>query len=277
MTAPQAPLDPAILEALPAAERTRLERELLRREQLHREQLRSTAAEVAAAIAHAAGTPLNVISGRVELIRQDPVGAAAQLDRIEEQVYKLADGLRDLIDYLSPVSEPRDPGSAQSVLDELLTLYRPLAAQQGVEFGVDGADLGSAWVLRGPLLANLSTLVSWATRCVAALPEPARRRLLLSARLVKDVASFELCVPGLRVVEGWRLERFESRPSSADTEPYRTLSICAAIARGHGGKLQTEAVPDGDALRVRLLYPLEEDPANEDPLDGARAAGPARA
>ena len=260
MTAPFATLDPAALESLSAAQCAQLQRELLRREQLHREQLRHTAAEIAAAIAHAAGTPLNVISGRVELIRQDPAGAGAQLDRIEEQVYKLADGLRELIDYLTPVSEARDPALARTVLDELLTWSRPLATQQGVELSVDSSALGAVWVHRGPLLANLETLVSWATLCVAALPGPAREPLVLEARVVKGVATFELCVPGVPVVEGWRLERFESRPSSADTEPYRTLSICAAVARGQGGKLQTEAAPGGNALRVRLLYPLEPDP-----------------
>ena len=256
MAAPLAPLDPAALEALATSER-----EQLRREQLHWQQLRSTAAEVAAAIAHAAGTPLNVIGGRVELMRQDPAGAPAQLDRIEEQVYKLADGLRDLIDYLAPVSEPRTAASAQSVLAELLTLSRPLAAQQGVELRVAGAALGGARVHGDPLLANLGTLVAWALRCVGALPATARTPLVIDARVDSGVAVFELCVPGVHVVEGWRLERFEARPSSADSEPYRTLSICAAIARGHGGKLLTEAAPGDGALRVRLLYPVEEPPA----------------
>jgi signal transduction histidine kinase len=260
MTAPLDPLDPAALEALAPSERAHV-----RREQLHRLQLRSTAAEVAAAIAHAAGTPLNVIGGRVELMRQDPAGAPAQLDRIEEQVYKLADGLRDLIDYLSPVSETRVVASAQSVLDELLTLSRPLATQHGVELRVTGVALANACVHADPLLANLSTLVAWATRCVAGLAVPSRTPLLLDARVDGDVATFELSVPGLHVVEGWRLERFEARPSTAESEPYRTLSICAAIARGHGGKLLTEAAPDGDALRVRLLYPLEEQTSEERP------------
>jgi hypothetical protein len=144
------------------------------------------------------------------------------------------------------------------VLEELVALSRPLAAEQGVELRVTGVALGDASVHGDPLLANLSTLVAWATRCVGALVGPARTPLLLEARVEGDVAAFELCVPGLRVVEGWRLERFEARPSSAESEPYRTLSICAAIARGHGGKLLTEAAPGGDALRVRLLYPLEE-------------------
>lgn len=268
MAAPLAPLDPAALEVLATSER-----EQLRREQLHWQQLRSTAAEVAAAIAHAAGTPLNVIGGRVELMRQDPSSAPAQLDRIEEQVYKLADGLRDLIDYLAPVSEPRTAGtaaSAQSVLAELLTLSRPLAAQQGVELSAAGAALGDARVHGDPLLANLGTLVAWALRCVGALPAPARTPLVIDARVDSGVAAFELCVPGLRVVEGWRLERFEARPSSADSEPYRTLSICAAIARGHGGKLLTEAMPEDGSLRVRLLYPVED--ALEAPLANASGA-----
>jgi len=257
MTAPLVPRDPAALEALEAMASS--ERAVLRREQLHRQQLRSTAAEVAAAIAHAAGTPLNVIGGRVELIRQDPTAAAAQLDRIEEQVYKLADGLRDLIDYLSPVSETPTLVRAQGLLEELLSLSQPLAAQHGVELRMTGAALGDACLHGDPLLANLSTLVAWATRYVGALVGPARRPLVLEARVDGDVATFELCVPGLRVIEGWRLERFEARPGSADSEPYRTLSICAAIARGHGGKLLTEAA-EGDCLRVRLLYPVAENP-----------------
>ncbi len=72
---------------------------------LAQHQLRNAGAEVAAAIAHALGTPLNVISGRAELIRQDPGNALAQVTRIEEQVRKVATGLRQLVDYLA-VPEP---------------------------------------------------------------------------------------------------------------------------------------------------------------------------
>src|SRR6187549_1532490 len=69
--------------------------------ELQQYQLRNVAAEAVAALAHALGTPLNVISGRAELIRQDPTSAAAQIVRIEEQVKKVATGLRQLVDYLS--------------------------------------------------------------------------------------------------------------------------------------------------------------------------------
>ena len=78
---------------------------------LAQHQLRNAGAEVAAAIAHAMGTPLNVISGRAELIRQDPGNALAQVTRIEEQVRKLATGLRQLVDYLA-VPDPSSPMDA---------------------------------------------------------------------------------------------------------------------------------------------------------------------
>src|SRR5688572_9150027 len=81
-------------------------------------QLRDAGAEVAAAIAHAVGTPLNVISGRAELIRHDPSNALAQVARIEEQVKKLATGLRQLVDYLA-VPDPRAPQQSTSAAAHL--------------------------------------------------------------------------------------------------------------------------------------------------------------
>src|SRR5690349_5516016 len=80
-------------------------------EGLAQRQLRDAGAEIASAIAHAVGTPLNVISGRAELIRHDPANALAQVARIEEQVKKLATGLRQIVDYLA-VPDPQPGGSA---------------------------------------------------------------------------------------------------------------------------------------------------------------------
>src|SRR5688572_16787786 len=79
-------------------------------EALAQRQLRDAGAEIASAIAHAVGTPLNVISGRAELIRHDPSNALAQVTRIEEQVKKLATGLRQIVDYLA-VPEPPPAGT----------------------------------------------------------------------------------------------------------------------------------------------------------------------
>jgi hypothetical protein len=289
-------------------------------------QLRDAGAEVAAAIAHAVGTPLNVISGRAELIRHDPSNALAQVARIEEQVKKLATGLRQLVDYLaipdprapqrsvsvsrrtpadgtpleargvapaanselrtagpaqasnaSRASSPsRVPGSARSepaivslsdvvfvearaVLSDLVALTSALASASGVEVAADGESLAGARVERWHALGTLSSLVSGAVRHVASKGkkgesgQSSAARVRVGGSTTPQGVMFELVVPGLPLAEGWQLEHFQARPSASEcAEFYRTLSICAAVVRGHGGKLSLEAVPNADAVLVRF-------------------------
>jgi signal transduction histidine kinase len=293
----------------PAREGTARESLLELYDALAQHQLRDAGAEVAAAIAHAVGTPLNVISGRAELIRHDPSNALAQVARIEEQVKKLATGLRQLVDYLA-VPDPRTPqrpasvsrrtpadgtppeargaapvrapsaprrpeGSsesqrlesqgeamiveARSVLDDILALSGASAGANGVEVVVEGEALSGARVERWHALGTLSSLVSCAVRHVASKVKkntngqggPARIRV--SGAVATQGVLFELVVPGLALIEGWQLEHFQARPAPADTsEFYRTMSICAAVVRGHGGKLSLESVPNTDAAIIRF-------------------------
>lgn len=227
MTSPQEPLDASLLELL---------------DSLYQRQLRQAAAEVAAAIAHAAGTPLNVVSGRAELIRQDPANAAAQVTRIDEQVRKLADGLRQFVDYLTVEDRAarRDQPAAQ-VLAELLRLVQPLARCRQVEIVADAAELGAASIDEQSL-SNLVALLSWATRSVAV-----GSQIALRATAAPGGAWFELSVPGLAPPDVWRLEHFDARARAEGSEAYRVMAICAAVARGQGGKLQAEALSSGSS------------------------------
>jgi signal transduction histidine kinase len=279
-------------------------------------QIRDAGAEVAAVIAHAVGTPLNVISGRAELIRHDPSNALAQVARIEEQVKKLATGLRQLVDYLA-APDPRAPQQsasaaanpsakgpgikeaparqgaragradvgaatelvvvdARSVLDDVAALTEALARASHVDVVVDGSGFDGARVERWHALGTLGTLVSQAIRhCslqaatgsraensrveagsaaeAATIGQGAPARVRLGGGVASQGVVFELVVPGLTLVEGWQLEHFQARPSTTEcSEFYRTLSICAAVVRGHGGKLLIESAPNGPALLVRF-------------------------
>jgi signal transduction histidine kinase len=261
-------------------------------------QLRDAGAEVAAAIAHAVGTPLNVISGRAELIRHDPSNALTQVARIEEQVKKLATGLRQLVDYLAvpdprapqqsasaaanPSSSSKEPAAregaearavranvaaapaspelvvvdAKSILDDVIALTDALAKASRVEVAVDGSALAGARVERWHALGTLGTLVSQAIRHCSmhhANGQGAPARLHIGGGVASQGVVFELVVPGLSMVEGWQLEHFQTRPAATDgSEFYRTMSICAAVVRGHGGKLVIESAPNGPAIVVRF-------------------------
>ena len=235
---------------------------------LYQQQLRGAAAEIAAALAHAVGTPLNVISGRAELIRQDPANALAQVTRIEEQVRKMADGLRDFVEYLTSDARPSRDVPATEVLARACSLLRPVTEEQQVELLVEDEGVSSVSVDQRSL-SNLVTLLSWALRCTADLHAPGQRKLRLiaspiaasllagsSALPAANGAVFELRVFGLPLPEHWRIERFEASAPNSESEAFRLVAVCAAIARGQGGKLQAEAFPgDGTSsggVRLRL-------------------------
>lgn len=274
---------------------------------LAQRQLRDAGAEVAAAIAHAVGTPLNVISGRAELIRHDPSNALAQVARIEEQVKKLATGLRQLVDYLAvpdpraqqqiastghrsssagaaaareaaAARQPRAEAAAaagaapeftivdvKAVLDDVVALTKALAQASDVDVVVDASGLAAARVERWHALGMLATLLSGAIRYCSEPRGAEQTGGAAQVRVGGSIASngvvFELVVPGLELVEGWHLEHFEARPAAAACpEFYRTLSICAAVARGHGGKLQLERAADAGGLVVRFSCINEASP-----------------
>lgn len=255
-------------------------------EALAQRQLRDAGAEIASALAHAVGTPLNVISGRAELIRHDPSNALAQVARIEEQVKKLATGLRQIVDYLA-VPEPAPPGApgprpaggppapgpaaapieivdAQAVLRDAAALAEPASRALGVEVVLDGEALSGARVERWHSLGTLSSLVSAAVRHAAAgRTEGAAgdgQRVRIGGSIGPQGVTFELTVPGLGLVQGWQLEHFHARPASSEgSEFHRTMSICGTIVRGHGGRLQAEPAPDGKALSVRFSCRNEAD------------------
>jgi signal transduction histidine kinase len=244
-------------------------------EALAQRQLRDAGAEIASALAHAIGTPLNVISGRAELIRHDPTNALAQVARIEEQVKKLATGLRQIVDYLA-VPEPRQPAApelaaptapleiveAKAVLRDAAALAAPVSHALGVELAMDGEALSGARVERWHALGTLSSLVSAALHQFSPAGRSAASgaRIGIGGSLGPQGVTFELTVPGLAAVQGWQLEHFHSRPGSGEgTEFHRTMSICATMVRGHGGRLQAEASPDGAALIVRFSCRNEAD------------------
>lgn len=225
---------------------------------LYQQQLRTAAAEVAAAIAHAAGTPLNVISGRSELIRQDPTNAAAQLTRIDDQVRKLAEGLRQFVEYLTLQGQTPAQGDgkgevpAAQLLSELSSLVGPLAVGQRVTLSIDPSEIGSASV-EAQVLSNLVALVSWAVSS-AARNAPANKKVELKGSAAPGGVQFELIIPGLPPPDAWRIERFEANAPGETSEPYRVMAICAAVARGQGGKLFADALPDGGGVKIRLTY-----------------------
>src|SRR3954462_8668500 len=102
---------------------------LARLDNLREAERRAASARMVSVAGHLIGTPLNVIAGRAALIRTNPTpeAIAENVRRIEEQVERLAQRIRRLIDYFGLVEPPSELRRMSDVLDECLELYRPVA------------------------------------------------------------------------------------------------------------------------------------------------------
>lgn len=224
---------------------------LVRLDQLRHEERRTASARVVAVIGHLIGTPLNVMAGRASLIRSDPSAesVADNAHRIEQQVERLSQRVRRLVDYFGAPLPAPDQQTLAQILEESLELYRPIGRQRGVTLRLEPHDLGSARVNCALGALSLSALLSLGTRTT-----PAGHSITLS---VSEAGPRQLAVaitlPGVQVPPS-RFERLElpEWPNLYDADALEVLSICAGLARSSGGGLQVGPAPSGQGALVRF-------------------------
>lgn len=216
---------------------------------LRQAERRAAISRVASVIGHLIGTPLNVIAGRAALIRANPDQESSKENarRIEEQVERLAGGIRRLIDSVT-APEPRpEPRAADVVVAEALALYEPIAERHGIAI-VPVSRLPSTVLADGTTaLVVLTSLLSLALR----VPPRGKRVELRSETMPQGGVAFELRIPGLLPPKS-RLDRLDppEEHDAASAERFQLLSLCYAMAKRRGGHLEvvTEE-PSNAAIR----------------------------
>ncbi len=218
------------------------DRRMLVLDDLRQAERRATSARVASIIAHLIGTPLHVIAGRASLIRA--AAGDPQIDenarRIEEQVEKLAQRIRALIDYLTPPDAVGSEEPAEAVVTAALGLYGPIAKERGVTVRRSGEPLAGS-IEGSSALIILTSLLSLASRVAGS---GATCELTLS--IEGNRALFDLVVPGMEPPSG-RLDTLEppDHPVKGGTEALQVLSLCAGMARRANGSIEVVAAPAG--------------------------------
>ncbi|MBX3205253.1 MAG: GHKL domain-containing protein [Labilithrix sp.] len=144
----------------------------LRREALsqlrHADRL-TTIGKLAAGLAHELGTPLNVVSGKANLISSGRLaGDAARRSArvIEEQADRMTAIIRHLLDFARRGGTGRSPTNLRLLAEETSELLRPTARKAEVTIACEGVDV-EASVNRSEMQQVLSNLV---TNAVHAMP-----------------------------------------------------------------------------------------------------------
>jgi len=231
-----------------------LERQHTRmREELWRIRELATIGQTVANVAHQLGTPLNLASAHVQLLQQElPADPQAQrrLGVIEEQLARVADSLRSLLDRARPKGSQRT-FQLRPVLSRLAEAGQILGSPQRVRVTLDVPDTL-------PLVAGdetqlelaLSNLVS---NALDAMPDGGN--LIVTATTEPGHAIVEIADTGVgiapevldRIFEPWVTTKAAGQGTGVG------LSIARAVVQRMGGAISANPRPaGGTVLRITL-------------------------
>ena len=232
------------------------------REALGRSQQLAAVGEATSAVAHQIGTPLNLVSGHIQLLleQQEPGSAIAQRLRVaEDQIRKVAAIVQGLLDR-SRRRLVREPVDLSHVIRRLCALVQPALESAGVKLAFEG---GPVRKVLGDVAELELTLLNFVSNALDAMPGGGSLTIRVSE--VADTVRIEVADTGTgippeirdRIFEPWFTTKQAGRGTGLG------LSIARSVVTGHGGRIDVASVP-GHGTTVTVVLPATHDPAGEE-------------
>lgn len=208
------------------------------REQLAGAEQLASIGQTAANVAHQVGTPLNLISGHVQLLREqigDDPDVSRRLAVIEEQIAKVTTTVRTLLDRSRRLG-PRSRTTARELVDRVAEAVRPNLEAAHIRLELEAPAVVTE-VLVDPVNLELA-LLNMVNNAVHAMPAGGRLAIRIST---PDPAIVRISIEdtGLgiepdvlaRIFEQW----FTTKPAGRGTG--LGLSIARDVVQSHGGSI----------------------------------------
>ena len=208
--------------------------------------------QFAAGVAHEIRNPLSSVQLLVQMARRDPVAGKLTEDDlalIDDELARIEQSLRTLLDYARPPTLERVPCDLAAVVDGALALIRGRAALQQVEvragappdalvFNADSAQLRQVFV--NLLLNALDAMPTGGT-------------LSITTRRDESAAVVEVTDTGAGIPADILPRLFEPFATGKETGVGLGLVVSRRIVEDHGGTLRGHNQPGGGAaFLVRL-------------------------
>ncbi len=224
------------------------------RRELAQGQRLALAGQMAASVAHQIGTPLNLISGYVQLLRASHSGAspdAERLSAVQEQIARVTGIVQSLLDRTRRPALALAPVAAGALVEGLAELVRPSLVGRGIALELEIAPgLPALGVDRVQLEQALLNLVS---NSVDAMPGGGRLRL--AARRDADGVALVVTDSGQGIPPGELQRVFE--PLYTTKPPGKGsglgLPILREVVEAHGGSITLEHAQGGGTTAVVRL------------------------
>jgi two-component system, NtrC family, sensor kinase len=230
------------------------------REALARAQQAAAATQTAASLAHQIGTPLNLISGYVQMMIEEEETDPRRRERligVEDQIRKLTGFVRATLDSVRQSSAAREPVFPSAVLRRIADVARPRLFAANIDLRLE-VDDGLPWLMGDAVQLELA-LLNLINNAVDAMPEGGT----LSIRGVRrdTTARIEVTDTGTgiepelvpRVFEPW----VTTKPVGKGTG--LGLSIAKEVVAAHGGTMGVSSEP-GRGTTFTIELPCRPEP-----------------
>lgn len=228
-----------------------LERRLREAEKL------ATIGNLAAGLAHEIAAPLNVISGRAELLLKreaDPAALNRNLRIIIQQINRITTIVRNLLDFArrrEPRLERIDLGG---VVEGVAEFLENELERGDVELICNGR--GSAWVEGDPDLLHQVLVNLWLNALQAMEDASGPHRLTVRMDVTDNAAITEIEDTGPGLAPEARQRLFEPFYTTKARGTGLGLVVARSIIEEHGGSLEADNAPRGTGARFRITLPL---------------------
>ncbi len=233
-----------------------LEEETRRRiatvEQLRHADRLTSVGQLASGVAHELGTPLNVIEGHAQLIREDSRAATAHehAQIITRQCKRMTTIIRQLLDFARRGRSGEDVADAREVARETLRMVEPLLRKQAIEANLED---------HGEVLATIGAhqlqqvLVNLVVNAIHAMPTGGELTLKVERRIAANLEDGREAERAVITVEDTG-EGMAPETVARVFEPFFTtkdvgegtglgLSVAFGIVKDHGGWLEVRSEP----------------------------------
>ncbi len=244
-------------------ELTRINEELFETQRmLARSERLAIAGQLAASLAHEIGTPLNAISGHVQLLTKTlaPADEAARkrLKIIETQIDNIVRVVKDLLASTRDITLSQAPADLNQFLEEILLFAKPTLDIKGIH--VETAFDRTLPLVLFDALRLQQVFLNLINNSIDAMPSGGTlslRTFLFHPLNSEDVAGIEFSDTGGGISEENLPRVFEPTFTTKriGSGAGLGLAISKQIMKAHGGTISAES-PEGGGVRFILGLPL---------------------
>jgi signal transduction histidine kinase len=222
------------------------------RESLARTERMAAVGRIAAAVAHQAGTPLNLVSGYVQMIRDDPRTDEAirkRLRTVDAQIQQVVQVLRTMLDHARLQPAPATVSLAE-MIERVRELAEPRLSRAGIKLQISVPD-GLP-----PLLADSTqfemALLNLVTNALDAMSAGGTLTITAAAIATGIRLTIADTGPGIapeimdRIFEPW----VTSKPAGQGTG--LGLAIVRHVVQAHGGTISVRNESTGAVFAIEL-------------------------